>query len=112
MLCQRARIQGKVQIEATEDCMIAVIVAGMWQALGQAGVFFQRHSGKVRGHVVNRHPEGTAVGEVDQAEGGADTAARAAVASVLLQCQQMNGCTRSVPCVHSMRQTGRTYVAR
>jgi hypothetical protein len=112
MLCKRAHIQGKVQIQATEDRMIATIVAGMWQALGQAGVFFQRHSGEVRGHVMDRHPEGTAMGEVDQAEGGADTAARAAVASVLLQCQQMNGCTRSVPCVHSRRRTGRTYVPR
>jgi hypothetical protein len=107
MLRQRACIQGRVQKKATQDRMIAVIVVGMWQVLGQAGVFFQRH----RGIVMNRHPEGTAVGEVDQAEGGADTAARAAVASVL-QCQQMNGCTRSVPCVHSMRRTGRTYVAR
>jgi hypothetical protein len=112
MLCQRARIRGKVKRKTPEDRMTAVKVAGMWQALGQAGVLFQRHRGKVRGHVMNRHPDWTAVGEVGQAERGEDTAARAAAASVLLQCQPMNGCTWSMPCVLSMRQTGEPYLAR
>jgi hypothetical protein len=61
---------------------------------------------------MDRHPEGTAVSEVDQAEGDTDIAARAAMASVLLQCQLMNGCTWPMLCVHSMRQTGKPCVAR
>jgi hypothetical protein len=104
-MCQRAHISGNVNKDALKDRIIAVIVAGMWQALGQAGVFFQRH----RGHVMDRHPEGTAMGEVDPEEEGTG---RATEASVLLQCQPMNGCIRPVPCVHSMRPTGRVCLTR
>jgi hypothetical protein len=99
MLCQSAVIYGTVKMNTSEDRMAAVIVAGMWQALGQAGVLFQRHRGEFRGHVMDRHPEGTAVGEVAQVERDTNTAslsARAAAASVLLQCRPTNGCKWSV----------------
>jgi hypothetical protein len=89
--------------------MNALIVAGMWHALCQAVVLFQPH----RRHITDRRPEGTAVGEVDQVEGGTDTASlfsstavisRAAAVRVLLQCQPINGCMWSVNCVRSMRR--------
>jgi hypothetical protein len=105
VLCQRARTYGTVYMHTSKDRITAVMVAGMWQALGQAGVFFQRH----RGHVMDRHPDGTAMGEVDQGEEGTD---RVAEASVLLQCQPMNGCIWPVPCVHSMRPTERICLTR
>jgi hypothetical protein len=61
---------------------------------------------------MDRHPDGTAVGEVDQVERDINTAslsARSATASVLLHCRSTNGCKWSVPCVHSMRQARRPY---
>jgi hypothetical protein len=66
--------------DTSEDRMIALIVAGMWQVLGQVCVWFQRHRGTVRGHVMDRHSEGTAVCEVDRVEGGTDTASLSAKA--------------------------------
>jgi hypothetical protein len=114
MLCQRLRIQVTENMDPSEDRMTTVTVAGMWQALGQAGVLFQRHRGEVRGHVSDRHPERMTVGEVDQVEGRTDTASPAATAvaaSMLLQCQPMNGCIWSVPCVRRMFQTGQPYFA-
>jgi hypothetical protein len=111
MLCQRIRMHGAM--DASKHRKTAVIVAGMWKALGQASVLFQRHRGEVGAHVMDRHPEGTAVGTVDQIEGDTNTAslsARAAAASVLLlQCRPTNGCKWSVPCVLSMRRTKRPY---
>jgi hypothetical protein len=98
-----------VNKDTLKDRVTAVVVAGMWQALGQAGVLFQRHRGKVRGPVVDRHPNGAAMGEVNRVEGGTD---RAVEASMLLQCQLMNGCIQPVPCVHSMRPTGTNCLTR
>jgi hypothetical protein len=45
---------------------------GRHVADARSGLLLQHHRGEVRGHVMDRHPEGTAVGKVDQVgeEGG------------------------------------------
>jgi hypothetical protein len=89
--------------------MTAVVVIGMWQAVGQTGVVFQCQRGKVRGHAMVRCPEEMAVGKVDQVKEGTETVltfTKAAEAGALQHCQ--NGCTRSAPCVGNRHQTRAT----
>jgi hypothetical protein len=95
--------------------MTAVIVIGMWQAVGQTGIMFQRHRGKTRGCAMDRRPEEMAVGKAAEVEGGTETAprtAKVATASALLHFQPMNGCAWSAPCVSSRRRTRKPCFSR
>jgi hypothetical protein len=87
ILPQRACFQGTLNRGTSKDRRTAMIVIGMWQAVGQGGIMFQRHRGNIRGRAVNRRPEHTAVGKMAGVEGGTETApttAKVAEASALL----------------------------
>jgi hypothetical protein len=109
----KGMLQDTVHRDTSKGRMTAVIVAGMWQAVGPTGILFQRRRGKLRGHVDSR-PKERVVGKVARVQGGTETAstsAKAAVAGALLHCQPMKGCTWFAPCVSSRCQT-RKLVSR
>jgi hypothetical protein len=93
MLYQMACFPGTVHRDTSKDRITAVMVVGMWQAVDQIGILFQRQRGKLSGHAMDRRPEKTALGKVAQVEGGTETgptAAKAAAAGALMHCQPLN----------------------